>query len=225
MTKGSLESKVSERLREALGTEMFTFLKQIVPKGIDIAEVQELMRSGKFQDAKPFLRRVLQVAYDSQNSKVSSSNPFEDDPAVVAERLVGKPIAYVEGIRRNSMALVTDTAAFVEPRGNCPELFTAEPGTIGWYYKPQHGGYGALLIAAHKVGTTGVVSIEGVTVGDERLSMTNTASLLHAREEAGKSIYQRTSRIVVQPADGCVSGYDIRTQKNHGGAYFALRKN
>jgi len=224
MTKGTLDSKVGAQLRETLGAEMFRFLEQIVPKGINIAEVAELMRAGKFQNAKPALRRLLQDAYVAQNSAVAASNPFEDDPAVVAERLVCKPIAYVGSVGRNSVAVVTDTAAFVEPRGNCPELFTAEPGTIGWYYKPQHGGYSALLIAAHKAGATGVVSIEGVTVEDDRLSMTNTASLLHACEEAGKSLYRRTSRIVVQPAEGCVIGYDVRTQKNNGGVYFALRK-
>lgn len=210
---------MTQPVKAMVGEQMYKFLRKVLPAEVDLGKVQEALQQGNFKTAGTCLQEKF------SHLREYPLNPFDDDPARVAERLTGTPILYMNNLQSNVTALITRTAAFYQPRGNCPELFSADPGTIGRFFNPGRGGYSAILVAAHKPGTTGVISIEEATVDDKRLQKTDIADLFHCQEEAGTSIAHGTSRIVLAAgSDHCPRGYKRLREELNGGVYFSLRQ-
>ena len=209
---------MTEEGKKELGKETYRFLRSILPAGIDVSVAKELLSEGNFAGARKTLQELLAQA------AIAPDNVFEDDPERVAKRFAGGTLTYLDNLGTNTSGLVICTASFVEPRGNIPELFNAEPGTVGRFYSPRHGGYSAILIAAHKKDKTGVISIEEVTVGKDRLSKTATADLFKTEEQSGASLYRADGKLLLMPVSRPLSGYSVVREEKNGGVYFALRK-
>lgn len=197
-----------------LGQGLANWFNQIKPTGVSSAEANKHLRAGNMADGTKAAKGALNVY----------ANLFADDPATVAERCVGAPFLYVESVGSVFAGMVTDTSAWVEPR-QVPELFEAKPGTVGYFWKPQRGGYGAILIAAHKPGETGVIGIEGVTVQDDRLNKSRTLELFGVKELAGQSMKSAECPLVLQPSlDGLLDGYKVTRRSKNGGLYFGMKQ-
>ena len=197
-----------------LGQGLAKWFTQIKPAGVSSVEANKYLRAGDMAEGTQAAKRALNVY----------ANLFADDPAVVAERCVGAPFLYVENVGNVVAGMVTDTSAWVEPR-QVPELFEAEPGTVGYFWKPQRGGYGAILIAAHKPGETGVIGIESLTVGNDKLNKTRTLDLFGVKELAGQSMKSSECPLILQPSlDGLLDGYKVSRKSKNGGLYFGMRQ-
>ena len=206
--------------RKSVGADTLRFLKETLPRDLSMRPVAKALREGDFDVAQTELKQAV-------GSYVAElKNRFTGDPAKVAARLVGVPISYILGIGSNLAGTVTQTAVFYDPRGSNPELFSAEPGTIGLHVNTTGRPYSAMLIAAHTPNETGVISIEEVVVGDERWKKTKVTEEFAVEGEQGNSLYRRDSRILLAPGTEPlnIEGFTIQEEEKNGGIYFTLRK-
>src|SRR3989344_3452771 len=203
-----------------MGKEVYRLLRQILPENFDLSKAQEWLAEGNFREA------IAALQSDLANVRTYAPNPFEANPEEVAERLVGSPIAYLERAGSNICGVVTKASAFHEPRGNCPDLFSAEPGTVDKFYDARRGGFGAILISAHPRGETGVASLEEVAIGNERVAKTRVMELFEIEAQKGSSLYRGDAKIVLAPrASSSLQGNTVAREEKFGGVYFTLRKN
>jgi hypothetical protein len=209
---------VMQAQRKSFGSEFAGLLQEGLKRGWELDKIFSSLKKGHFNVALANLQTFTKdLPY--------SANPFEDDPVKVAERLLGMPVAYINGIGSNIAGVVTKTAAFYEARGSCPELWEAEPGTIGVQVKKGGRPYKAILIASHLPNKSGVVSLEKVTVNNERWSKTTLTKNFQAEDESGRSLYRGNSRIRLAPTlDKCMEGFDRTEFEERGIIYFELRK-
>ncbi|GEM_PF-5205039 len=132
-------------------------------------KVKKAMESGAYSTVIALVQRADQsrIVADIERDLQNTGNSYAEDPKKVAEALCGAMLTY-KGKQGTIGGIISRTEAWTEVGGEDQTFPKAEPGTIGVYHSNKMGGYDVALIVAHTPGSTGIVTITGMRLVNDK---------------------------------------------------------